>query len=344
MSSPEAVVYLFHGTDEPTLRDRLTAFLAEYSSSPATDMNFTRLEGRSLELSDIVNAAGTLPFLADVRVVVVDNLTESGQAKELVKDGLAALIAVLPDWARVVFVETGTGSQQGDTQGEGKRKSTRRQLVKKLVSLVERDPRGKVLSFDSPSSDSDRARWVEKRASFYEAAIDRPAAALLANRIGDELTLIDIELMKLATYVNGERAISSQDVELLTPYESEANIFNMVDALGQRNGRVALALLRQMTVEEDQPPLRVFSMMVRQYRLLLQMKEQLEQGRSPHDASKLMGIHNFVAQKLAGQSRNYSLRLLERIYEVLLETDVDIKTGRQDPQLALETLVARLAR
>ena len=41
--------------------------------------------------------------------------------------------------------------------------------------------------------------------------------------------------------------------------------------------------------------------------------------------------------------RDEILQLMERIYRYLLDTDLDMKTGRIDPSLALETLIARLS-
>ena len=60
-------------------------------------------------------------------------------------------------------------------------------------------------------------------------------------------------------------------------------------------------------------------------------------------AAATLGMHEYVAKKMAAQARRYSLPLLERIYRYLLDTDLDMKTGRIDPSLALETLIARLS-
>jgi DNA polymerase-3 subunit delta len=239
----------------------------------------------------------------------------------------------LPDSTRLAFVETGIAES-------GSQATARRKALRALVDAVEADPRGRILSFDLPDKNN-RPRWIVERAERYGAEIELRAAHQLAERVGDDLTRADSELAKLATYANG-RAITESDVDLLTPYTPEANIFNMVDALGQRRGGEALRLLRQLLDGGDEP-LRVFGMIIRQYRLLLQMKEQLDRGQTARTAAKVMDVHPYVAQKLAPQTNFYSLDLLERIYHFLLETDLEIKTGQMDPELALEALVTRLA-
>ena len=51
-----------------------------------------------------------------------------------------------------------------------------------------------------------------------------------------------------------------------------------------------------------------------------------------------------MAQKLAKQTRGFSLEQLEGIYRALLDNDIKMKTGRIKPELALDVLVAGLAR
>lgn len=339
MSSPQPVVYVFYGQDEPTLRDKLSEFCRQYSTDLSTDMNVARFDGRSARLAEIANAASTLPFLADVRLVLVEDITDSADAKETI-DEIGLLIKRLPDWARLVFVETGLQATGQDSEAATRRKTGRRQLVTKLVKLVEDDPRGRALSFDAPKN---VARWIVQRAGEMSIAIEHDAASLLAERIGDDLILANTEIEKLATYAGWQRAISREDVVLLTPYLPEANIFSLVDALGQRNGRTALDLLKKLLDEGDEP-LRIFGMIVRQYRLLLQMREQIEMGASVSQAAHVLGLKDYPAKLIHTQAQRYSLDLLERVYRLLLETDLAIKTGIQEPSLALDVLIARLAR
>ncbi|MEJ2149363.1 MAG: DNA polymerase III subunit delta [Chloroflexota bacterium] len=339
MTSPTPVVYVFHGQDEPQLRERLATFCAAVNEGDTADLNTARLAGDTVQLGEIEMAVGTLPFLADHRLTLVENLTESGNARALL-DGLPDLFAGMPDWSRLVFVETGLYDPGGDaSQTERKRVSSRRQTLKKLVNLVENDPRGKVEAFEPPQ---DMARWLAERAARHGSEIEREAAALLAERIGSNLMLADAELVKLATYAGGERPIQAGDVELLTPYSPEANVFHMVDALSQRDGSRALSLLRRLLDDGDEP-LRIFGMIVRQYRLLIQMREYLDEGGPLNAASQALDMHKYVAQKMAGQARRYSLPTLEKIYRHLLDVDEAVKTGQQEPELALETLVTELA-
>jgi DNA polymerase III subunit delta len=131
------------------------------------------------------------------------------------------------------------------------------------------------------------------------------------------------------------------DVALLTPYVSEANVFEMVDALGKRDGATATRLLHRLLDDDD--PFSLFGMMVRQFRLLLQAREYLDGGGAPKQTGKALGVHPFVGEKVAAQARFFSLPQLEQIYHNLLDTDVGIKTGKVEAQLALDLLIAGIA-
>lgn len=332
MSSPESIAFVFHGQDEPSLRDRLAKFYEAFSDPATADLNTTRLDGETVQSGDIQMAAGALPFIAEYRVVVVENLTASASGRDVIEK-LPDVLASLPNSTRIAFVETGLA-------GGGSQAAARRRALKKLVNAVEQDPRGKVLAFDLPG-EHERPQWLQRRAKRYDAEIDLPAAHELARRIGEDLTLADTELMKLATYA-GTRAITVEDVAELTPYSPEAGIFDMVDALGKRQGQAALSLLRRL-LEEGQEPLGIYGMIIRQYRLLIQMKEQLDKGQTSQSAARTIGMHPYVAGKISEQARHYSMETLERIYRQLMEIDLDIKTGKMVPELALERLVAALA-
>jgi len=131
------------------------------------------------------------------------------------------------------------------------------------------------------------------------------------------------------------------DVALLTPYVAEADVFEMVDALGRRDGAAAARLLHRLLDDDD--PLRLFGMIVRQFRLLILAREYLNEGGAPGQMGAAIGVHPYVAEKLTRQVRAFTLDQLEMIYHFLLETDAGIKTGKVSDVLALDLLVAGIA-
>ena len=163
---------------------------------------------------------------------------------------------------------------------------------------------------------------------------------------GEDLRRADNELVKLVSYVDDERPISESDVAALTPYVAEANIFAMVDAMALGQGDRAMALMHRLLADDPRDDgFGLYGMIVRQFRLLLLAKEHLLVNGSRQGLMEVLGTGSkFVADKAADQSRDFSLAQLEDIYRTLQDYDLKMKTGRIDPRLALDLLVAGLSR
>ncbi len=88
----------------------------------------------------------------------------------------------------------------------------------------------------------------------------------LAQNIGVNLLLLDQEIQKLLLYVGEDVPITAEDVNVMVPYIQSADvIFQMVDALGQRDARLAASHLHRL-LDVGEHPLGIFGMIVRQFR------------------------------------------------------------------------------
>jgi DNA polymerase-3 subunit delta len=131
-------------------------------------------------------------------------------------------------------------------------------------------------------------------------------------------------------------------VDEVVPYAQAAVVFDLVDALGRRDGRTAAQTLHRL-LDAGEHPLGLLAMIVRQFRLLIQVKELKTEGANPQTIAKELGIHPFPARKLHNQAAYFTAAQLEAVYRHLLETDVGIKSGEIEAEVALDLLVAGLA-
>jgi DNA polymerase-3 subunit delta len=321
--------YIFHGPDELSRTEALANLKAQMGDPSLADLNTTTLDGQSLTLGALQQACDSLPFLSDRRLVIVRNyLTRlggagKGRADTASLDALADYLPTMPDTVRLIFVEDETLSKGHP-----------------ILKLAEKHEAGLVYAFGGPGR-GELAGWIMKRVESKGATIERPAADALAMSVGDDLRLLDSEIEKLATYVGNAHPITTAELELLVPYAGVANVFTMVDAIGRRDGRTALRLLHKL-LDENAAPLYLLSMIVRQFRILIQVKELSAQGLATSTIARQAGLHPFVAEKAQRQAMNFSMGQLEVIYARLLETDLAIKTGQMEEVLAVDTLVAAL--
>lgn len=320
--------YVLHGSDEFSLRQQVQTLRAAMGDPATAEMNTSVLEGKNASAAQVLSAARAMPFLSDKRLVIVEGLLSWLSRKGAGKTGKAELeelaggLEDLPPHARIVFVETDTLSDKNP-----------------IVVAAKTLPGGFHKLFGPPPN---VPAWIRGHArEVYDAEIDTQAASALAAVIDNDLRAADNEIAKLATYVNGERPVTVADLKLLTTYSAEPDVFEMVDAIGRRDGETAVRLMHRLLKQDE--PLRLFGMIVRQFRLLILAREHLNAGGAPGGLSQAIGVHPFVAKKLAEQVRAFSMEQLEAIYRHLLDTDLGIKTGKVDGSLALDLLIAGIA-
>ena len=323
--------YILHG-DESVSRDAALARMREAMGEDG-GLNRSEFDGQRAPLVEILAAVKSLPFLAEKRLVIAKGLIShitkrgAGAAGKAATDRLIDELPDLPYFARLVLVES-----EALTAGN------------RLLKAAGAMNNGYIRKFDKPR---DPARWIGERArSEYDAEISSRAASAIALLVGDDLLRADNELHKLVCYVDGEREINEDDVAALTPYVPEANVFEMVDALGLGDGARALELIQQSLHHDPKDPgFRLFTLIARQFRLLLMMRDHLDRGGGPADQgiAGALGVPAFVARKLATQARRFRADQLDLIMKRLQRYDQDMKTGRIEPRLALELLVASLA-
>lgn len=321
--------YLIYGDDDMSVSDALQKIRANMGDSSEADMNTSEYDGENTSVAKILNDVKSFPFLSDKRLVIVKGLVThlmknaSGKAQ---LDKLMKEVPNLPDFARLVLIE---------------RQNLKSNL--KIVKLAQKE--GHCRQYTAPKDTTD---WIIRRAKTdYETEIDVRAAVALSSVTGNDLRRADNELAKLVAYVDGEDIIREEDVALLTPYVAEANVFDMVDALATGNGRVALGLMVQVLDQDPSDPgFRLFALFVRQFRLLLLACEHINNGGAADNKTiaGVLSIHPYPAGKVATQSRRFTVPQLENIYRRIQQYDVDMKTGKIKPRLALELLVASLSK
>lgn len=344
------MIYLLHGSDELLRSERLAAIRAALGEPELAELSTSVLDGRKTSVAEVCYTCDVVPFLTPRRLVIVNGLLaqlkrrqQAGKKKgdtaadgdadkgttraDADRDTLLRYLAEMPESTDLALVEAEAVARN-------------ERPYKELARLAEAG-RAEIVLCEAPE-ERDLPDWVLRRARQKGGAIERDATFDLATSIGRNLRLLDSELDKLITYRGGVGAISREDVRLLTPYTQEANIFDMVDAIGQQDGSKAVRLLAELQ-RDGAAPLYLLSMVVRQFRILVQVADQMGQGLGKDEIAKAIGLHPFPTQKAMDQCRRWRMSDLEMAYDRLLATDLAIKTGKLPDDLALDLLVVELS-
>ncbi len=146
------------------------------------------------------------------------------------------------------------------------------------------------------------------------------------------------ELDKLATYVGTGGTINANDIRQLSAHVQEARIFDLTDALAQRNRKQALDILHDL-LSDGEPPLKLISTITSQVRSLLLVKELSQKGMRSAQIASTLGLAPFIVDKALRQVGKFNMTQLENAYRQLMATDAALKRSRLAPEMALDLLV-----
>jgi DNA polymerase-3 subunit delta len=328
MGGSTPTVYLFYGNDKFTINETIASMRSKLGDPSTADMNLQRFLGPDLEISDLIQSCTIAPFIAHRRLTIVDKAERLPSSPEW-QSRFFEFLDTLPETCALVLIE--------DT-GYYRNKKKKYESSSRIFQWVQDHPEAAYVQAYFVPRDKAFVSWIQNRCRMMGGEIEPAAAQLLADWVSEDPFLSSEELAKLLDYVDRSRPIEVEDVQQLTPYRGQEDIFSMVDALGQRRGKTAQKYLHGLLAEED---IRyVFAMIIRQFRLLILSREALELGDSPKQ-SLPKNTPDFVVNKISAQTKKFSMDLLERIYHELLAIDLASKFGGLDLATSLDSFIAK---
>ena len=309
------------------------------------DANRHRLAGDSLVSAQLFEICAAAPFLDPIRLVVVEGLLAGAEGSRT---------------GRRARRPAGSGRSRPSSQNSGQAQSSnpRDQLAQAVSSIPETtllifvdgpvsegnpvlqtlQPIAQVQNLQAPSGEA-LARWIKSTAQEKGASLSPPAIAHLADQVGSDLRTLDQELEKLALYCWG-RTVEESDVTALVSHAREANIFAAVDAMVEGRQGQALNLLQQLR-QDGRDPSYIIAMVERQLRMLALARDAIDRRLDQRELGAQLGSSSqFVIRKTMDQARRHSWSDIALRYQQLLDTDLSIKQGRLDPDVALAILAA----
>ena len=331
MSKPS--VYIFHGDDTFAIQRHLDGMLSKLGDPGIAEMNLSRLDGRDASEDEIYGAVNAMPFLTERRMVILAHPFTRLKA-EPARVRFRSMLEKVPE-STALIVLLDDVMERGDWATLHGKHWLRRWMSdmdpqKVHYQLCQLPPAGQM------------PEWIRREAKAQGGVFNIDAAQALTQHIGNDTRAACLEIDKLLTFVNRERAVEVADVEELSAQNGSVNIFEMIGAVASGNAGMALNLLHHLLEEEDEMGL--FSMIVRQFRQLIQAREILDEGKGVNGVMQEIIRYERLARDLATQADRFSMARLETIYHRLLDIDAAVKTGQSEMVVALDILIADLAR
>jgi DNA polymerase-3 subunit delta len=190
------------------------------------------------------------------------------------------------------------------------------------------------------SSQADAVRWAEARIRERGCWIDRGTLGALVDLAGTDLARLALEIDKVATHACGGQ-INLADVEALVARAREHDIWELTDAVTNRDRKRALRLLtRQLDAGEE--PLGILGMLASTYRKMLLAKELMARRAPAAEVQSAIKLPPWKVGEFNTQVRRTPLDAITRGLGRMAEVDLAIKSSLGTPRLQIETLVCEL--
>lgn len=273
------------------------------------ELGIERIDASESTVDAILQAAQSLPFLVERKLVVVTNVGQNTPLLERIDE----LVERNAEQVEVLLIDPSFD----------KRKASYKTLQKKT----------EVHDFAEANA-RDLPAWVVEYCTEQGGAISRADANYLVERVGSNQDLIAREIEKLVLF---EPKVDRAAIDILTDRTLQSTVFELLDAAFAGNSERALKLYREQRASRVEPQY-IIAMIVWQLHGLA-----LAVHAPDHQEGTLVhaGLSPYTARKAIGLARQTTKLTVRRMIRDLTELDRNIKTSA-DADAGLELFLLNL--
>jgi len=312
------MIYLLYGPDTYRSKKKLEEIIGYYKKNHKSGLNLSSFGGESLRYQDFWDDLSAVSMFKEKRLIILNNIFSNKVFKEEFLKNEKKII----DSEDIIIVYEEKELLETDFLFKSLKKSSKLQKFDFLGGEKLKD-------------------WVLEEFNKYETKIDLKTIQFLVNFIGNDLWQFSNEIKKLAAYKNKTKKIEEEDAVFLIKPKIEADIFRTIDALSSKNKKMAIFLIHNHLEKGDSPNY-LLSMIKFQFQNLLIIKDLYEKGVPIYGFSKMTKLHPFIIRKSTELSKKFTLQELKKIYRRIFQIDLDIKTGKIEPRLALDMFLTEV--
>jgi DNA polymerase III subunit delta len=310
-------VVLLRGAEDYLLREALEAYRSAAMPAEAAAFDLSELRSQDIDGKTLWNAVTTLPLLGERRLVILEIGSElKGDLAEAVK--------------RYVAHPAKTTS-----------------FVMVMASDAGKDARmpSSVVDVEFPQlRDEGRASWAKRYAAKLKKKITDDALQYLVDSSSHGLADLASKLDHAALFIGTETEISTQVLMRVSGVSSEYTVYNLEEAIFQKKPVQAHRIARSL-LEGGEALLRLLAFhrstifKLWQTGSILKRPAEWQKGEEGQQALKdVFKRQIFKSEDFKRAAARYgTTRLREAVVE-LMELEVRLKTGSQDPYLYYEWL------
>lgn len=287
------------------------------------EFNQEVIYGRDTSVADIIASAERFPMGAEKRVVIIREAQDLGE-KEIEK---LSFYAENPCETTILVLCY-----------KYKKIDARKKLSKELKKFV---------LFESKKLYENQVpNWIVQYLKPKEFTISTMAAQMLVDYLGNDLKKIANELDKIEITLAKKSEITPEIIEKNVGISKNFNIFELQNALGQKNEVKAFQIINYFSEnQKDMPIVLVVSNLYNYFEKLLIYHGTAD--KSDTNLAKVLGVNPFFVKDYHLAARNYPMKKVSQNIEAIRKADTrskGVEAGTLSYEYLLKDLICNIIR
>ncbi len=292
----------FFTDEESYLKDKAFSLIKQATvPDNLVDFNYEIFFGEETRANQVMEALQSPPMMTDKKLVVLRNFQSMHIAYK--NKILEYLQKPIPD--AILIIETDKVNVYSG-------------MYTKLTKLIP------TYFFYHPYNESEAIRFIRDEARILEKSIDNDAARIMVDYIGLNFLELHSELEKVALFIGNQKTITSEDVKDSIGILKGNTIYELQNALAQRDCRQGIKVLENLLANNVAPVL-IIIMLARFYTNLWDILiQRFQQNRSKTEIERSLG--GYGSKQLIRAADYYKIEHFEPIFALLLDADKKLKS------------------
>lgn len=298
-------VYFIYGEDHFLADKVMKELVRKFTSSESKEFDLVNFYGEDIANEDIIEQLEMFPFIADFKVVLVRSFD---LLKEKDKQKIAEYIHKIPSTSILIV--------------HCEKVDLRTKLFKAFDKYI-------TISSKAPAGYWEIERWLTAELRKLRITSSMETISLFSSKIEADYYTAYNELEKLLIFIGNKKVITREDVETCMENNRASSVFELQNAIGNRDKTKALLILHNyLEAEEGKNSILLIVMLTRFFQIIWRIKYLLVQGFSLAEiqAKYLTDVHNNFRKDYITYANNYSKIKMSKVFELLLQVDYKLKS------------------
>ena len=321
-------IYYILGSDA-YLRQKATNMIIDRAVT-MRDLNVSTFTDENTDISNVVDACRSMAMMDKYRVVVLNDLVIKERKKSKDKKEEEGETADEESGGQDIQALTDYCKNPLSTTILIIIDSKNNATIKKLQKYAE--------TIDcSPMDAIVLTKLVLNELKKYNCTINSDALSKLIEYCANDYTRINNEIIKLGNLLTGGQ-VTLQDVEANVPREVEYVVFELTNALSNKDGKKAIEVVENLLTQKE-PPQKLFMMIIANFRRMFFATVSKE---SNLDIANKLGVKEYSIKVAKEMGAKFTPAKLKKILDMGAELDYKIKFGQISDKIALYYYISNI--